>query len=36
MLTRYVNSHYLWRYTNGNSETSIESKLAREIFIYSI
>ncbi|MGI6462802.1 MAG: ATP-dependent nuclease [Candidatus Scatomorpha sp.] len=32
MLTRYVNSHYLWRYTNGNSETSIESKLAREIF----
>lgn len=32
MLTRYVNSHYLWRYTNGNTETSIEAKLAREIF----
>lgn len=32
MLTRYVNAHYLWRYTNGNTETSIEQKLAKNIF----
>ncbi len=32
MLSRYVNSYYVWRYTNGNTETNVDSKLAREIF----
>lgn len=32
MLNRYVDKHYLWRYTNGNTETSIDSKLAKKIF----
>ena len=32
MLSRYVDRYYLWRYTNGNTETSIDAKLAKDIF----
>lgn len=32
MLNRYINDHYLWIYTNGKTETNIDSKLAKKIF----
>ena len=32
MLNRYINDYYLWIYTNGKTETNINSKLAKKIF----